>query len=126
MYHESGGTAASEQLSGELHLPYDLTSEELHALPNAAQVGVGLLTERMNGRFFANSNDLYTATAEATALDEDSIKAAFRDLSGWRGGKNQLRYAELVRGEEGISFQLTSDGQEWLDEQVGKIRFGTS
>jgi hypothetical protein len=57
-------------------------------------------------------------------LDEDSIKAAFKELT--RYSKDQIRYAELVRGEEGISLQLTGDGQDWLDEQVGKVQFGTS
>jgi hypothetical protein len=124
MYHESAGVSTAEHLSGELRLPYDLSSEELHALPNAAQVGVGLISDRMKEKYFANSNDLYTATAEATALDEDSIKAAFKELT--RYSKDQIRYAELVRGEEGISLQLTADGQDWLRDQVGKVRFGTS
>jgi hypothetical protein len=121
---ETGGTASidHQELSSELHLPYDLTAAEFAQLPDTAKLMVGYQTERMQ-QMFKRNDEFLTALSEVTDLDREKIFAINSQLVKYN--KDQVRLAETVRTEEGFRFQLTTDGLQQLDETIGALRFGT-
>jgi hypothetical protein len=113
----------AEQSAGpELGLPYDLTPEEYAQLQDPVKVAVALKIERMQ-QAFENTEALFTNLTEVTNLDRDKLIAANKFLVQMHNGD---KYAELVRTEKGLLFGLTSYGQDYLDANIGKLRYGST
>jgi hypothetical protein len=123
MYLETAGTLSDNpyELDKELQLPYGFSREEFDSFTSEARVAMTLQSDPLQ-RGFDSYKDIMALVSEITSLNEDSIKKANRYLTSV---KNDIKYAEFVKEDDGFHYRLTSDGDRYVEAAVSKLRYGT-